>query len=331
MKNRLFKKYKAVAFLPTAYAVLQYMLLQPHRVADTLFLIEKDLQKDLMMRLPHFYKLFTLNLHQQSPLVFRLKRYWCYLFIYILSKRCETIFLSSNPIFIDAYIYYFDHIIYLEDGCSNYRVREVTPQPQSSWLGKWRHAIFGPLYTDAGWADKVEKIYLTGILPIPDGIAAKVELFNLKKQWDKRSPDEQQEIIRLFLPEGVDVVPGQEAKVLLLTQPLSEDLGAELTEEDKIGMYRVILSGIEEQTVLIKPHPRERTDYRKYFPQATVLNQFCPMELLNIMGLKTKKAITVRSTAIYSLDDSVEKVIVADNPPSQLKKIIALLTERNLI
>lgn len=328
MKNTLFKKYKAVAYLPTAYAIFQYMLLRPYSVEDTLFLIDRTCQQDLIMRLPNY-----LFLTEYTSSFARVKRWWLYSILYFLSRRSKTIFLSSIPVYQNISIYYFDHVLYLEDGASIYQKKEssdcklqetVQPYPVSL-RNRWCKIVTGPSYPTKGKADKVEKIYLTGILPIPEEIAAKVELFNLKESWNKRSLAEQQEIIRLFLPEGIGAMSYLDVDTLLLTQPLSEDIGAEFTEADKIEMYRKLLSGIDELTVVIKPHPREKTDYRKYFPHAKVFDTLCPMELLEILGMKVRKAITVNSTAIYNLDDSVEKVIAADNPSPKMKRVMTLI------
>lgn len=323
MKNSLFKKYKAVAYLPTTYAVLQYMLLQPYRVEDTLFLVDHICQKELISCMPNYLVLNNKYIDSRiiPRMIFWSKAYWHSFFIYFLSKRSKSVFLSGDSIIIEACIYRFTHVIYLEDGCSSYWQRKKTVVVTN----KLRKMLFGPSYPIYGWADKVEKIYLSGILAIPEGIANKVELFNLKELWNKRNTYEQQEIIRLFLPEGIESISCLNVNTLLLTQPLSEDIGAEFTEADKIELYRELLSGIDELTVVIKPHPREKTDYRKYFPCATVLNALCPMELLEILGMKVRKAITVNSTAIYNLDNSVEKVIATDNPSSKLKRVMTLL------
>lgn len=323
MKNSLFKKYKAVAYLPTAYTIFQYMLLQPYRIEDTLFLINRSCQKKLISRLPNYLVLENPYIDSRliSRVFFFIKAYRHFLLIYFLSKRSKIVFLSSHSIILEACIYHFSHIVYLEDGWGSYLQQEVNVKRR----GRLWEVLFGPSYPCHGWADKVEKIYLTGLLPIPEGIANKVELFNLKELWGKRSPVEQQQIIRLFLPEGIESISCLDIDTLLLTQPLSEDIDEGFTEVDKIELYRELLSGIDEQTVVIKVHPREKTDYRKYFPCATVLNALCPMELLEILGMKVRKAITVNSTAIYNLDNSVEKVIAAETPSPKVTRAITLL------
>lgn len=324
MRSKLFKRYKAIAYLPTSYAILQYLLLRLYSTEDTLFLVDNICQKELIYRLPHACSFCTRP--TKSRILSRIKLYWHYLILYFLSRRHSIVVLSSHPVYVDPCICYFDHVIYLEDGFSNYKVRSVKmPCKPVSRMERLKRKLTGPQFPALGWAAKVEKIYLTGILPIPAGIKDKVELINLQALWDKRSPGEKQKITHLFLSEEVASFTSQTIPVLLLTQPVSEDIGPRFTEEEKIEMYRELLSGIDERTVLIKTHPREKTDYRKYFPQATVLDTYCPMELMIIMGMKVEKAITVNSTAIYSLADSVEKVIGAARPSSKIKKMLTIL------
>lgn len=327
MISTLFKRYKAIAYLPTTYAVLQYMLLRPCGVEDTLFFIDKSCQKDLIMQLPnHLY------IDRQIGRPDRLQTYGRLFLLNMLARRTTTIYLSSEPVYVNLCTYYFDHVVYLEDGYSIYlpgKPLAHTLHP-ATLRQRWNRSLFGTSYPTRGRADKVEKIYLTGIMAIPDDIAAKAELFDLKELWARRSPSERQQIVRLFLPEGIESLACMKVDTLLLTQPVSEDMGEGFSEEEKIDIYREALAGIDEQTVLIKPHPREQTDYGKYFPRARVLTTLCPMELLEILGMRVRRAITINSTAIYNMDKSVEKVIAANNPSSKVKDMIERLSLRGI-
>ena len=46
--------------------------------------------------------------------------------------------------------------------------------------------------------------------------------------------------------------------------------------------------------------------YKQYFPEATVLDKPLPFELLTIMGIKFKKAITLFSSAAFNLPAQTE-------------------------
>ena len=61
---------------------------------------------------------------------------------------------------------------------------------------------------------------------------------------------------------------------------------------------------------MIKPHPRDKFDFDKYFPTIPVLRTYIPMQLLNFMGVMPHIAVTVNSTAISSLPNNVEKIMI---------------------
>jgi hypothetical protein len=62
---------------------------------------------------------------------------------------------------------------------------------------------------------------------------------------------------------------------------------------DRIHLTRALPPG----SLLIKPHPREHTDYRLHFPQATVLGGLFPVEVLLILYAD-------RVADVYSVDSS---------------------------
>ena len=53
------------------------------------------------------------------------------------------------------------------------------------------------------------------------------------------------------------------AKVILLTQPYAID--GHMTEEEQMNVYRKIVSHYGEDNVVIKPHPRDKCDYKVFF------------------------------------------------------------------
>lgn len=61
--------------------------------------------------------------------------------------------------------------------------------------------------------------------------------------------------------------------------------------------------------VLIKPHPRDMIDYVKLCPEAVVLRGRFPVEVLNFFeGLKIKRAVSILTTAMNSMDFVEEKL-----------------------
>lgn len=93
-----------------------------------------------------------------------------------------------------------------------------------------------------------------------------------------------------------------ENKILLLTQPFSED--TLMTEEEKIKIYRDIQESRKGNTFIIKSHPREQTDYKKYFPEVYIMPKDFPAELFLFVDAKLKEVITVFSTAALNLKEN---------------------------
>ena len=297
-----FKRYKAIAYLPTTYTLLQYYLLEPYDVKDTLFLINLTLPKAVVNRLPNVKLLSSLSLYNRctSSLIIH---------FYSFLNRKTPVYSGGDLQYVNWFLTFFETVFYLEDGVGSYEhvyneERQVIQR--KSILKRW---LCGDMYPRYGLADNVRKIYLTGILPIPEIISNKVELIDLKRLWQQKDSRQKENILKIFLPEGLNNKGLDNCETLLLTQPFSEDSSNHFSESDKIEVYRKLLSGYDEWKVLIKVHPREKTDYSYYFPKAQILQTPCPMELLMLLGLSVKKAISVNSTAIFNLGNSVEKII----------------------
>ena len=58
--------------------------------------------------------------------------------------------------------------------------------------------------------------------------------------------------------------------------------------------------------MIIKTHPKEKTNYREYFPEALILDNVFPSEFFILFDVKFDKAITLCSTAALNLKDVKE-------------------------
>ncbi|MGL5780407.1 glycosyltransferase family 52, partial [Cetobacterium sp.] len=151
---------------------------------------------------------------------------------------------------------------------------------------------------------KINKIYLTGLASIPKELSHKVELINLKELWNKKTLKEQSEILDIFLFDLniKEKIKGRD--IVLFTQPLSED--NVITEEEKIEIYSKIAKKYPKNRLIIKIHPREKTNYKNIFKEYLVLDNPFPFEILNLLDVKFNKAITLFSTAALGLGKGVE-------------------------
>lgn len=102
----------------------------------------------------------------------------------------------------------------------------------------------------------------------------------------------------------------QDNLAIVITQPFSED--GDMTEDAKIKIYEKVIENLflKHYKILIKAHPREKTDYAKIFDDKNliILPKEFPLELINLFDNKVKLGITVSSTALKNLN-CVEKKI----------------------
>ena len=188
----------------------------------------------------------------------------------------------------------------IEDGTLNY-VPYPYPQRKQSFL--WIKRLiagrcFGEHLQYAGSEKNCTRIYLTGLSDKGDVLKdPKVRIKSFVDMWNDSSQEK-----RLFINKVFDVSPElvercKRIKHVLLTQPYSE--AGDLSEVEKIDMYKKILSKIGPEEVAIKPHPREKTDYRACFPNSVVLDTKAPIQLLTLNGIKFESAYSINSTALF--------------------------------
>lgn len=139
-------------------------------------------------------------------------------------------------------------------------------------------------------------VYLKDPTGSPTALTKKVLPLRLETYYDALDPAEKNALSLVFARSATDF-SSITAKYTLVTQPFSE-LGV-MTETRKIEMYRSMINA-PDCDLLIKPHPKETTDYTRVFPGATILDQTAPFELTWLAGL--------RNTVIYTVSSSVGRM-----------------------
>lgn len=214
----------------------------------------------------------------------------------------ETFEIYAQDHVLKSYSFIKGKFSVIEDGTMTYleAKNEYEKEKNRSFFAKWQRKRKGKIAT-CGVSSKVEKLYLRGILPTPSCIQHKVEYIDIYTLWKQKSIEEKKWILHFFDFQQKHLELLRTKKVILFTQPLSED--GIMSEEEKIEIYRKILEKEEIKELVIKTHPRERTEYRKYFVDVSVLQEKTPFELYLLHGLRGKKVITLFSTAVYGLED----------------------------
>ena len=111
---------------------------------------------------------------------------------------------------------------------------------------------------------------------------------------------------------------------LLITQPISEDKF--VSEERKLDLYQgIIQKYAKDDPLFIKVHPREKTDYSKFFGNdAHIISKDFPIELFDLIpGIQFEKGITLFSGAIKNLNCVKHKIFLGNDyaPGLQHKKV----------
>ncbi len=166
----------------------------------------------------------------------------------------------------------------IEDGMDAYN--EYT----EDWHLKLRYLLGFP--RKFGLSKYVKGYWVIEPKKMPEALKNKVVHYNLslyKKKLDKHFA---QMMFDVYMHNGSSMVKDLQENInskktfLLLTQWFSE-LGL-MTEEEKVEIYKKIIKKYAEDDhiVIIKPHPKETTDYALYFPNTIIMPAAIPIEII---------------------------------------------------
>lgn len=117
---------------------------------------------------------------------------------------------------------------------------------------------------------------------------------NRNGMFELLTEDDKNTIVKIFVEKADELLSQLSNRdktkdcVMILTEPLCElDVRKKLFK-DIIDEY------VNDNTVIIKPHPRDLLDYEKEFPDTIVIKGKFPMEVMNeIPGLRINKLVSV--------------------------------------
>lgn len=147
-----------------------------------------------------------------------------------------------------------------------------------------------------GYDLSISKVLLTDSSKEVPELNEKKMFCSVDALWNVLSSENKKRIIEIFqIPKLTKEIYKNNNVILLITQPLSED--GLMTEKEKIDLYSSVL--IEKKAFfIIKPHPREKTNYHKLFPSTFVIDNDIPLEAIALIGGKNISEIyTCFSTA----------------------------------
>lgn len=194
----------------------------------------------------------------------------------------------------------------IEDGSQMFHA--PTPSTITQLIKKYIYGISIDFYNDK----KIENIFVQFPEKYPKHLKSKLELLNINYYKNRLTGDQKNLIISIFLStkdnNKIKSLNNDDNLVIILTQPLSED--GYITKEEKIEMYRKIVSEYDTSIVVLKRHPREKETYG--FDNIIELESSFPSEVFSLFGSKFSKAIGICTSAINYINAD-EKINLDEN------------------
>ena len=283
---------------PSLYSLFLYMLINKNWERSD-FVLSDRIPLVIHQRLRDLFKAEVYTTQSSNPksnilrkIIFNNFQYIKYL-KYSLGKSYNYIW--GNDEFFFSSKYRNQGIKLIEDGPFNKETKDFFKirrnKQERLYLNYWFYWYFKD-YIPYGYDSKVKQIYHTSSIKLNSEIENKGVLIDLHKIWNSLHEGQKNKILMLF---GIDVVNSRRLNkysTVLVTQVLP------IPDEDKISIYEKMVEGIDMSQVLIKTHYAERTDYKKYFPEATVISMPIPMQLFDLLGYSPTKILTISSSAI---------------------------------
>lgn len=207
--------------------------------------------------------------------------------------KCKYALLSDGPLGISQ----------------NMQLKSVEYQRQlkrsHTLRGKMEELLYGPVAV-FGWGNNPQctAFYLT---EDNDAVVFKdkpVYIKSMERMWADASSESRAFVKHVFSVGKDDISLLSSRHCMFLTQPMVDD--QILSESEYVDILKKIFHCYGEENLLLKLHPRDRFDYRKYFPQVAIYDKKVNMQLLVLLGASVDRAITICSSSINSFPESVE-------------------------
>lgn len=127
----------------------------------------------------------------------------------------------------------------------------------------------------------------------------KYTLCDIQTYWNNSSEEKKKYILNVFGLTKELVEKYRNVDTILVGDGVVEQDG--ITEQELIDVYTPVVQKYAKNGLLIKPHPYTVVNYKKYFPFAEIIPADIPMQLLVLLGMKCKYAITLFSSAVSLL------------------------------
>lgn len=309
----------------TTYTLSLYLLLQSDEaIRETAFFVGRAISENISCKLPNVFRIdnrkgsynsrFKIIKHRIEALI-----EWRF--------RHQTIFYAQDHLIYSAHIIGRNNYILLEDApriYTNYKtikfMKPVFPTSLKSKFTSWLYwGSIGRkrLGTNNQCVDRI--VTTKDDLRSEILVGKKYTYVNMQELWKNSSKKKQEYIKDVFGVTDDILEQSRKCSVILFSQPLIED--CKLTEEEIVNIYAPYVQKYSTFGMTIKPHPRDKLDYKKLFPNIMVLKCNAPMQLLSAMGIVFSTAITVCSSAVSSMPENAEIVWIGSQINPKIYKV----------
>ena len=307
------KPKKRICVVDTAFSLLYYLLIFGVN-DDDVFIMSDYIPQSIRDNIPHIF-FPRIRLYPYDNLNHIVKDLWAFIRLpyeilklriklYSLTKGYDVKAYGHGHLLFSFPVYEYPNSVIIEDGIGNYanlpEFEGYSTIPRvilSKIFGKYVRVF----YDGFGTHPNIKEIYLTK----DEGYSKLIEDKVIVKPLDElmKSIDEENKlkILKIFNGDQIIAENIKSDDILLLTEPFTECL--ELTLEEELEIYREMISKYDSKQIVIKPHPGEVKDYKKYFPNIRVITEKFPLELFDLIGIRFKKILTIHSSAALNFKD----------------------------
>lgn len=296
------------------YALLQYLLLEDDSVIKhntVYFCYDKGIGRTIRN---HLSSISFTNPQggRLKRVFFKLLKKWEYRFRYPFIKRAKIYAQDHMP--LAAILIGKNKYSLLSDGpncfTTNYMPNSAyylsRQSKKESFMAVLEEKLLGTVcVNDMGDNPQCEMIFLTEPNKSPLLENRRIDTKPLSVLWNEASVEKKQFILEVFGLQDEDIALLNSKSICFLSQPFVDD--SVLSVDEYKDLLEQIFQKYDNSQIVIKTHPRDTFDYKKYFPQITLFDKPIGTQLLAILGgVKMQKVVTISSSSIDAFPDSVE-------------------------
>jgi hypothetical protein len=315
-----------VCIVNTVYCLLLYFLYTSEKeIKQTYFFVGKTLS--LLLKDKHFdYHCFN---HKKKGILRILFKIHLNFFSHIRWR-----FLKTANIFGQDHIQFFSGLVKNR----NYTLIEDSPLFFSSLQNNggthkriknfWKNIIkllYGKVFWERfGKSNQCKDIILTQESDVNFLNNKTVALINLEEIWKNSSKSKQELILSLFNLDLANPIFFCQKNIIVFTQPFYVDV-PNFSEQEQIELYKEIVEQYDKNDVIIKVHPRDKINYQKHFSDIEIFDKPVPMQLLSILGVRFKKAVTIFSSSVLDFPYKIEIIKIGTSCRKKLENHFGII------